>query len=67
MIPTEITRTSPFSGKVNVMTITLNPADLADYESGNGLIQQKLGYLTADEREFIMTGITATEWENTFS
>lgn len=29
-------------------------------------IQDALGYLTASEREFIMTGVTDEEWNDTF-
>ena len=60
-----ITRTSPFSGKVNTMDIDITSAQIEKYNSGE-LIQRACPHLSADEREFIKTGITPTEWEETF-
>ena len=61
----EIKRVSDMSGKTNVMTIEF---DMEDYKRwGQGvLIQNAMPYLTADEREFLMTGITAQEWKEMF-
>ncbi len=58
-------RKSPFSGIINTMPIVL---DFDDYEAwmNGALIQNVLGYLLPDEREFLMTGITPAEWEETF-
>jgi hypothetical protein len=60
-----ITRTSPFSGKVNSMNIEVTPEEIEAYNNGE-LIQRAFPRLSADEREFIKTGITPTEWEETF-
>lgn len=60
-----ITRKSPFSGKVNSMEIKVTNEQLDAWMNGT-LIQDAMPELTADEREFIMTGITAEEWEETF-
>jgi Na+-transporting NADH:ubiquinone oxidoreductase subunit NqrF len=60
-----IKRKSPFSDKVNEMEIAVTEEQLADWRAGT-LIQNAMPNLTADEREFIMTGITAEEWEATF-
>ena len=60
------TRTSPFSGKVNSLDITLDMGDYLNWELGGDHIQRAMPYLTADEREFLMTGITAEEWEKAF-
>jgi hypothetical protein len=60
-----ITRKSPFSGKTNTMEIDVSDAQLEDWQSGT-LIQRAMPNLTADEREFIMTGITGKEWDDTF-
>lgn len=61
----EIIRKSPFSGKTNSMVITMNIDDYEAWQDGQ-LIQVALPYLTADEREFLMTGITPEEWEEAF-
>ena len=39
--------------------------DLKKWREGE-FIQVAMPYLTADEREFIMTGITPEEWDATF-
>jgi len=61
-----ITRTSPFSGITNSMEIAVTQAQLDAWESGT-LIQDAMPNLSADEREFIKTGITAEEWDDMFS
>jgi len=61
-----ITRTSPFSGITNSMEIAVTQAQLDAWQSGT-LIQDAMPNLSADEREFIKTGITAEEWEELFS
>ena len=60
-----ITKTSPFSGNTNTMDIDVSAADIALWERGC-LIQHAMPNLTADEREFIKTGITAEEWKELF-
>jgi len=64
----KITRKSPFSGEMNTMNINVNPNLLNAYENGEipDLIQNIFPELTPDEREFIKTGITPEEWEDTF-
>ncbi len=61
----KITRTSPFSGNVNSMEIDITPDQIEKYNNGE-LIQRAFPHLSADEREFIKTGITPTEWDETF-
>ena len=58
-----VQRVSPFSGDVNVMDINVTAEMLERWERGE-LIQNVMPHLTPDEREFIMTGITAEEWED---
>ena len=60
-----ITRTSPFSGNTNSMEIEVTQEQLSSWESGT-LIQNAMPNLSADEREFIMTGITPEEWDSAF-
>ncbi len=62
----KITKTSPFSGNTNVMEIDVTQEQLSSWESGV-LIQNAMPNLSADEREFIMTGITPAEWDSAFN
>lgn len=62
----KITRRCPFSGDVNVLEIDVTEAQLEDWRKGT-LIQNAMPHLSADEREFLMTGITPKEWEETFN
>ena len=59
----KITRTSPFTGKVNTMDIAVTEDQLARWEGGE-LIQRAMPNLSPSEREFIMTGITNDEWDS---
>jgi len=61
-----ITRTSPFTGTTISMNIAVTQAQLDAWQAGT-LIQDAMPNLSADEREFIMTGITPEEWEELFS
>ena len=60
-----ITKTSSFSGNTNTMDIDVTEGQIEAWKGGE-LIQRAMPNLTPDEREFIKTGITAEEWENTF-
>lgn len=57
----QITRKSPFTGKVNTLEIDVTPDQIAAWQGG-ALIQNAMPHLSPDEREFIMTGITPDEW-----
>jgi hypothetical protein len=61
-----ITRTSPFSGKEHIREIDVTAEQLAAWKNGT-LIQNAMPNVSAEDREFIMTGITPEEWEETFS
>ena len=61
-----IDRVSPFSGNTNSMFMLLDVADYNKWRSGGGNIQDIMPYLTADEREFLMTGIMPKEWGQAF-
>jgi hypothetical protein len=62
----QIIRKSPFSGNTNSMEIEITQEQIALWESGT-LIQNAMPHLSADEREFIMTGITPEEWDSAFN
>jgi len=53
------------SGKTNSMEINVSIDQYQSWIDGT-LIQVAMPHLSADEREFIMTGITPTEWEENF-
>ena len=61
----KITRTSMFSGIERTLDLPITEAQIADWQAG-GLIQNVMPELSADEREFIMTGVTAQEWAGEF-
>jgi len=48
------------------MEIAVTQAQLDAWQAGT-LIQDAMPNLSADEREFIKTGITAEEWDDMFS
>ena len=60
-----ITKTSPFSGNTNTLDIDVTEEQIVAWQGGE-LIQRAMPDLTADEREFIKTGITAEEWKELF-
>ena len=66
MVPTAVTRFSPISRVENTRIINLNPIVLESYEAGHGLIQDCFPYLSPEDREFIMSGITPEEWKSMF-
>jgi hypothetical protein len=61
-----ITRTSMFTGKVHEMDIDVTLDQLRSWRSGT-LIQTAMPNVSMDEREFIMTGVTPQEWDETFA
>lgn len=66
----KITRTSTLDGKQRTMDVNITPEDFFQgmylwCELG-WLIQDAFPDLTADEREFIMNGITPDEWNILF-
>ena len=62
----QITRISMFTNKVHTMDINVTQEQIALWESGT-LIQNAMPNLSADEREFIKTGITPEEWDSAFN
>lgn len=62
----QITRVSMMSGKTHTMEIDVTQDQLDTYYSSGEVIQNVLPHLSADEREFIMTGITPQEWAEMF-
>jgi hypothetical protein len=62
---TVVERRSVLSGKVHSIAIPLSPDDfdecMFDWRNGR-LLQDAFPTLTADQREFIKTGVTQEEW-----
>jgi hypothetical protein len=62
----KITRKCPITGIVNTLDIPVTYEQLQDWENKKGLIQNVMSNLTPDQREFIMTGILPTNWDDIF-
>ena len=60
-----ITKKSIFSGEWNTMDIPVTQSQIDDWESGT-LIQDAMPNISAEDREFLKTGVTPEEWINTF-
>tara|TARA_R110000751_G_scaffold34934_3_gene86310 strand:+ start:233 stop:547 length:315 start_codon:yes stop_codon:yes gene_type:complete len=58
----QITRTSRLSAETHVMEIDVTQEQIDKWEGGMK-IQDAMPNIASDEREFIMTGITPTEWD----
>ena len=61
----EITRKSSVTGKRHTLDLPITDAQIAKYHNG-ALVQDAFPHLTADQREFIVSGATAEEWINLF-
>ena len=60
-----IIRTSRLTGNTSVMDLPITREQLAAWIDGE-LIQNAMPHLDADQREFVMTGITPDEWQAAF-
>lgn len=58
----KITRRSPFTGIVHEMELDITDEHLARLSTG-APIQQALGHLPPEQREFLISGITPEEWD----
>ena len=61
-----ITRTSIVSNITRTLELDCTPEQVQAWEEGE-LAQNAFPNLDASEREFLMTGITAEEWDDMFS
>ena len=64
--PMRIIRTSRLTGKTTHWDMPITQAQLDAWVDGE-LIQNAMPHLTADQREFMLTGITPAEWEAMFA
>jgi len=58
---------STISGATNSREIDVTREALERWEAGGILIQDAFPHISADDREFLMTGITPEEWDEHFS
>ena len=61
-----ITRKSMLSGNTRSREIDVTQEQINEWQQG-ALAQVAFGNLSADDREFIITGSTPEEWESAFS
>jgi hypothetical protein len=62
-----ITRMSLFSRKMNTMTLHISAYDFTRWRRGECMVQDAFPHLSADEREFLMSGATPAEWADVFA
>ena len=61
----KITKKSTLTGNVSSMELDITIDQIAQWQGGK-LIQNVFPNLTPSEREFLMNGITETEWNEAF-
>lgn len=61
-----IKRKSVISGIERTRSIPVNPDDYIAYRAGIGNMQELMPYLTDEDQEFILSGITPDEWNEVF-
>jgi hypothetical protein len=61
----KVTMKSMASGKVNTLDIDCTPEQIERFNQG-ALVQEAFPNLSPDHREFLLTGITADEWNEMF-
>lgn len=62
-----VTRKSQSSGIERTKCLDVTESAIKEYENGSTrMVQDIFPHLTPDQREFIMTGITAEEWDEIF-
>ena len=62
-----VTAISAMSGKKHSMLLAITEAQVYDWVNGGVSIQDAFPQLSPEGREFLMTGITAKEWDSMFS
>lgn len=64
-----VSRRSGMSGNVNTMVLAVTEQQLTEFATGGSkgrFIQEIFPHLSPEEREFLKTGISPSEWEATF-
>ena len=60
-----VTKQSPISGTMNSMELPVTEAQLETHQNGE-YAQNVFPTLSAEEREFLISGITPKEWNDLF-
>jgi hypothetical protein len=61
-----VKRTSMMTGKQHEREIDVDPEMLLRWEKGEGYVQTMFPHLSADDREYLISGATPEEWKNAF-
>ena len=61
-----VIQVSPISGNINTMELPIRQGQIEYWQASGELVQNVFPHLNADEREFLMTGITPEEWSTAF-
>jgi hypothetical protein len=61
----KVTRKNPFTGQMLTREIPVTEEQLMAWQDGE-LIQNAMPNISAEDREFIKSGITAEQWEEMF-
>jgi hypothetical protein len=61
---TAVTITSLATGITHTRVVPIAKDVLTEWRKGDRLIQEIAPYLSADDAEFLISGITPEEWEN---
>lgn len=63
----KVSRISPVTRRKNTLEIDITPEELREIDDPAGrCIQDIAPHLTADEREFLISGATASDWDKLF-
>ena len=62
-----IKKKSVLTGVVHSKEIPIKMNDYNDYKAGFGALYDIAPYLSSEDREFIISGITGDEWRSAFS
>lgn len=62
-----ITRTSQATGITRTMDLPVTKEQIVMWATTSALVQDVFPNLSNDQREFIMTGITADEWDQIYA
>ena len=61
-----ITKISPVSGKEVSLDIPMTIDQYKQYINGSGFVQNIFPELSADQREFLISGCTKSDWDSLF-
>lgn len=61
----KFTKRSPVTGRLNTMEVNCTPEEYSLWCRGK-MIQDAMPNASPDEREFLLSGFTPEDWENTF-